>query len=299
MRKRLPARKDMTIKNFLYESITASIKAGFAILDVYYSDYSVEYKADDSPLTIADQRAHDIISGILGNTNIPILSEEGRNIDYAERKKWDTLWIVDPLDGTKEFIKRNDEFTVNIALVKSNTPVLGVIFVPVTSTLYFAAEGFGARKINDSELVKRIGGMVFQKPEQELFEMLLSRSVILPVKVRNDKTSCRIVGSRSHSTPELEAYVDQKKKEHPTVGFLSAGSSLKFCLVAEGEADIYPRLGPTMEWDTAAGQAIAEQSGCQVLCRDTGTPLTYNRENLLNPYFVVSRLKQERQGSIR
>ncbi|MBA4368972.1 MAG: 3'(2'),5'-bisphosphate nucleotidase CysQ [Desulfobacterium sp.] len=283
----------MEIEKLLHESIDAAIKAGLAILDVYYSDYSVEYKSDDSPLTIADQRAHDIISEILGKTNIPILSEEGRNIDYAERKKWDTLWVVDPLDGTKEFIKRNDEFTVNIALVKNNTPVLGVIFVPVTSTLYFAAEGLGAWKFNDSDLVNRIGKMVFQKPEPEIFEMVLSRSVTLPLKVRTDEASCRIVGSRSHSTPELEAYVNQKKKEYPAVGFLSAGSSLKFCLVAEGEADIYPRLGPTMEWDTAAGQAIAEQSGCQVLCWDTGAPLAYNREDLLNPYFVVSRPENE------
>jgi len=284
----------MEIKNLLHESVTASIKAGLAILDVYHSDYSVEYKADDSPLTIADQRSHDMISGILGKTGIPILSEEGRNIDYAERKKWDRLWIVDPLDGTKEFIKRNDEFTVNIALVKNNTPVLGVIFVPVTSTLYFAAEGFGARKMSDPDLVKKIGEMILQESKPEIFEMVLSRSVTLPLKARKDKDSCRIVGSRSHSTPELEAYVDQKKKEYQTVGFLSAGSSVKFCLVAEGEADIYPRLGPTMEWDTAAGQAIAEQSGCRVLCWDTGAPLAYNRENLLNPNFVVSRPEQER-----
>jgi 3'(2'), 5'-bisphosphate nucleotidase len=284
----------MKIKNLLHESITASIKAGLAILDVYHSDYSVEYKSDDSPLTIADQRSHDMISGILSKTNIPILSEEGRNIDYAERKKWDRLWIVDPLDGTKEFIKRNDEFTVNIALVKNNTPVLGVIFVPVTSTLYFAAEGFGARKMSDPDLVKKIGEMILQESKPEIVEMVLSCSVTLPLKQRTDKTSCRIVGSRSHSTPELEAYVDQKKKEYQTVGFLSAGSSLKFCLVAEGEADIYPRLGPTMEWDTAAGQAIAEQSGCRVLCWDTGSPLTYNRENLLNPNFMVSRPEQER-----
>lgn len=285
----------MKIENLLYESISASIKAGFAILDVYYSDYSIQYKSDDSPLTIADQRSHDMITGILGKTNIPILSEEGRNIDYVERKKWDRLWIVDPLDGTKEFIKRNDEFTVNIALVKNNSPVLGVIFVPVTSTLYFAAEGFGARKMSDPGLVKKIGEMILQESKPEIFEMVLSRSVTLPLKQRTDETSCRIVGSRSHSTPELEAYVDQKKKEYQTVGFLSAGSSLKFCLVAEGEADIYPRLGPTMEWDTAAGQAIAEQSGCRVVCWDTGAPLAYNRENLLNPNFVVSRPEQERQ----
>ncbi len=287
----------MEIQNFLHESIDAAIKAGLAILDVYHSDYLVEYKSDDSPLTIADQRAHDIISGILGKTNIPILSEEGRNIDYAERKKWDTLWVVDPLDGTKEFIKRNDEFTVNIALVKNNIPVLGVIFVPVTSTLYFAAEGLGARKLNDPDLVNRIGKMVFQKSELEIFEMVLSRSVTLPLKIRKDEDSCRIVGSQTNATPKLKEYKKKKKKEYQTVGFLSAGSSLKFCLVAEGEADIYPRLGPTMEWDTAAGQAIAEQSGCQVLCWDTGAPLAYNREDLLNPYFVVSRPEHERSHS--
>lgn len=200
------------------------------------------------------------------------------------------LWIVDPLDGTKEFIKRNDEFTVNIALVKHHIPVLGVIFVPVSSALYFAAKGLGAWKTDGSGWIRELGKQ--DMPEAEFLETIMDRSVALPFKSRKDDATCRIVGSRSHATPELEAYVDQKRKEYRDVSFLSAGSSLKFCLVAEGEADLYPRLGPTMEWDTAAGQAIAEQSGCRVLRWDSGEPLTYNREDLLNPYFMVSRERQ-------
>ncbi|RJP79880.1 MAG: 3'(2'),5'-bisphosphate nucleotidase [Desulfobacteraceae bacterium] len=280
----------MNLKNLLHQSITAAIKAGSAILDVYHSGYAVEYKADDSPLTIADKRAHKIIVEILQKTGIPILSEEGKAIDYSVREKWDTLWIVDPLDGTKEFIKRNDEFTVNIALVKHHIPVLGVIFVPVSSALYFAAEGLGAWKTDASGWIREIGKR--DMPEAEFLETVMGRSIALPFKSRKDDATCRIVGSRSHATPELDAYVDQKRKEYRDVAFLSAGSSLKFCLVAEGEADLYPRLGPTMEWDTAAGQAIAEQSGCRVLRWDSGAPLAYNRRDLLNPYFVVSRKQQ-------
>jgi len=279
----------MENKNLLLKSIIASIKGGMAILDVYSSDYSVEYKKDDSPLTLADKRSNQEIFNILETTGIPILSEEGREIDYRERQKWESLWVVDPLDGTKEFIKRNDEFTVNIALVKNGVPVLGVIFVPVFSMLYFAEKDTGSFRMKDSGFTKELAELSDQDQKPEILSRIIEYSETLPLNVRIDDSSCTIVGSRSHATPELEEYVATKKREYRDVEFISAGSSLKFCLVAEGKADIYPRLGPTMEWDTAAGQAIAENSGCCVLQWDTGIPLGYNKENLLNPYFIVAR----------
>ncbi|MBW1899924.1 MAG: 3'(2'),5'-bisphosphate nucleotidase CysQ [Deltaproteobacteria bacterium] len=279
----------MENENLLLKSIIASIKGGMAILDVYDSDYSIEYKKDDSPLTLADKRSNQKIFNALETTGIPILSEEGREIDYRERQKWESLWVVDPLDGTKEFIKRNDEFTVNIALVENGVPVLGVIFVPVSSMLYFAEKDTGSFRMNDSGFTKELAELSDQDQKPEILSGIIERSERLPLKTRKDDSSCTIVGSRSHSTPELEEYVATKKREYRDVEFISAGSSLKFCLVAEGKADIYPRLGPTMEWDTAAGQAIAENSGCCVLQWDTGIPLGYNKENLLNPYFIVAR----------
>jgi len=246
-------------------------------------------KKDDSPLTLADKRSNQKIFNALETTGIPILSEEGREIDYRERQKWESLWVVDPLDGTKEFIKRNDEFTVNIALVENGVPVLGVIFVPVSSMLYFAEKDTGSFRMNDSGFTKELAELSDQDQKPEILSGIIERSERLPLKTRKDDSSCTIVGSRSHSTPELEEYVATKKREYRDVEFISAGSSLKFCLVAEGKADIYPRLGPTMEWDTAAGQAIAENSGCCVLQWDTDIPLGYNKENLLNPYFIVAR----------
>jgi 3'(2'), 5'-bisphosphate nucleotidase len=279
----------MRQENLLLRSIIASIRGGMAILDVYHSDYSVEYKQDDSPLTLADKRSNQMISNMLEKTGIPILSEEGREIDFRIRQKWENLWVVDPLDGTKEFIKRNDEFTVNIALVQNGDPVLGVIFVPVSSMLYFAERGTGSFKINDSGFMKELAELTDPVERPEILTEIMKHSKRLPFDTRKDDSFCTIVGSRSHATPELEEYVAQKRVEYGNVEFISAGSSLKFCLVAEGKADIYPRLGPTMEWDTAAGQAIAENSGCCVLQWDTGIPLVYNKEELLNPYFIVTR----------
>ncbi|MFO7560734.1 MAG: 3'(2'),5'-bisphosphate nucleotidase CysQ [Desulfobacterales bacterium] len=279
----------MKKNNLLLKSIIASIKGGMAILDVYDSDYTVEYKTDDSPLTLADKRSNQEIFNMLETTGIPILSEEGREVDYRVRQKWETLWVVDPLDGTKEFIKRNDEFTVNIALVKNGIPVLGVIFIPVSSVLYFAEKNTGSFRMNDYGFTKELADLSDQDQKPEILSRMIELSERLPLTVRKDDSSCTIVGSRSHATPKLEEYVAAKKKEYKKVEFISAGSSLKFCLVAEGKADIYPRLGPTMEWDTAAGQAIAENSGCCVLQWDTGIPLGYNKQNLLNPYFIVAR----------
>jgi len=272
--------------NWLTTAMTSAIAAGKAILDVYSSaDMNVEKKADDSPLTLADRRAHAIIKSAIGGIGIPLLSEEGRQIPFSERKAWTRMWIVDPLDGTKEFIKRNGEFTVNIALAEKERPTLGVIYVPVTDSLYFADHQLGAYKI---ESCREIGIGGDPSPDIGSLENLVAKAVRLPMAKKVDRPFT-IMGSRSHATPELDAYVDAMREKYGEVDFISAGSSLKICLVAEGRADIYPRLGPTMEWDTAAGQAIAEVSGAQVVRHDNGEPLAYNKENLLNPWFIVKR----------
>jgi 3'(2'), 5'-bisphosphate nucleotidase len=268
--------------------IRASLEAGGAILDVYHSDFAVEHKEDKSPLTLADKRSHDIIVKHLSRFDIPLLSEEGRDIPYEERKDWDTLWIIDPLDGTKEFIKRNGEFTVNIALVQHGRPVMGVIFVPDRNILYVAQAGLGSFRLDDEKVLESLAHP--QGPEEGTFfsDKILSHAAKLPV-VRSGKRPFTIMGSRSHLSKEVEAFVAEKRREYKDVMFISAGSSLKLCLVAEGEADVYPRLGPTMEWDIAAGQVVAEAAGATVLRHDNGKPLTYNKENLLNPWFIVAR----------
>ena len=271
---------------WLHTAIISSVKAGKAILDVYDSaDMGVEKKADDSPLTLADRRSHEIIMADIGGFDIPILSEEGRAIPYEERKQWMRMWIVDPLDGTKEFIKRNGEFTVNIALAEGGAPTMGVIYVPVTDTLYFADLELGAFKIDAC----RNAGISEKKPGgMDNLESLMGKAVRMPLQQDKDRPFT-IMGSRSHATPELEAYVETMRHKYGQVEFISAGSSLKICLVAEGRADVYPRLGPTMEWDTAAGQAIAVASGAQVVRHDDDNALAYNKENLLNPWFIVKR----------
>jgi len=272
----------------LLTALRAAVCAGDAILKIYHSDFSVAYKTDDSPLTLADKRAHEIIVSHLAPSQIPVLSEEGRQIPYEQRKAWQRLWVVDPLDGTKEFIKRNGEFTVNIALVENQQPVLGVICIPDKKSLYFAAAGSGAHKLERQPMVDIAPEMDDQTAQNDLLTQIMERAVSLPVKALRSRIYT-IVGSRSHSTPDLEAYVEKKRRERGAVEFIAAGSSLKFCAVAEGRANIYPRLAPTMEWDTAAGQAIAESAGANVLAYETRKPLTYNKEDLYNPWFVVSR----------
>lgn len=274
--------------DLLVAAARAAVQAGFATLAVYQAEIQVEYKEDRSPLTLADKRSHEIIVGHLKKTGIPVLSEEGRNIPYAERSRWRQLWIVDPLDGTKEFVKRLDEFTVNIALVEDQRPTLGAIFVPVKNVLYFGRIEDGSFRLEDSASIDSLASKSLERDAMAVMGRLRARSQKLPVD-QEAHTPFVIVGSRSHATPELHAYVDQKRRELGAVEFVSAGSSLKYCLVAEGRADIYPRLGPTMEWDTAAGQVIAEAAGARVTRHDTGAPLVYNKEDLLNPWHVVTR----------
>ena len=272
--------------SLLAAAMGAAVRAGRAIMAVYDTDFTVTQKADNSPLTVADQRAHHLIAGELAPLGIPLLSEEGKTLPYTERKSWHTLWIVDPLDGTKEFIKKNDEFTVNIALVTDQVPVLGVIYVPVKQQLYFAETGMGAWRVDDRRMIERIETAA---PAADTFlEEAKAAGRRLPLTLPPPSPYV-IVGSRSHPTPELDAFVAAQKERFDAVEFVSAGSSLKFCLVAEGSAAIYPRLGPTMEWDTAAGHAIAVSSGARVYRHDNAAPLLYNRQDLLNPWFVVER----------
>jgi len=274
--------------DLLLTAVQATIRAGLATLEVYDSELHVDYKQDRSPLTLADTRSHEIIAGLLKHTDVPVLSEEGRNIPAAERCGWQRLWVVDPLDGTKEFIKHLGEFTINIALVENGRPTLGAIFVPVKNVLYFGRLEDGSYRLDDGQALAELARTDAAGDAAKAIEKLKACSTRLPLDA-SVHTPFVIVGSRSHATPELHAYVDQKRRELGAVTFVSAGSSLKYCLVAEGRADVYPRLGPTMEWDTAAGQVIAEAAGATLIRHDTGEPMTYNKEDLLNPWHIVTR----------
>ncbi|WP_456436024.1 3'(2'),5'-bisphosphate nucleotidase CysQ [Thermovibrio ammonificans] len=254
------------MEELLNLALKASLDAGKEILDVYGSGSTeVWEKQDRSPLTEADLRSHRVIMNYLRETGYPILSEEGKDIPYEERRQWSRFWLVDPLDGTKEFLKRNGEFTVNVALVENGKPILGVVHAPALGVTYFAGVGKGAFKVESEGSPKRL----------PLFS---------PVE-----GVVRVVASRSHLSEETERFVESLKGKFERVEFVAVGSSLKLCMVAEGKADIYPRFAPTMEWDTAAGQAIVEGAGGRVVNAQTGKPLLYNKENLLNPYFIAYR----------
>jgi 3'(2'), 5'-bisphosphate nucleotidase len=281
------------LNDHLLTALLASKEAGQAIIDVYEKDFDVSYKEDQSPLTLADQRSHNIIVDHLTDTSgksFPILSEEGKDIPFEQRRSWEYFWLIDPLDGTKEFIKRNGEFTVNIALIYQHRPVLGVIFAPVNNVFYFASEGFGSYRLKNDKALELLDGKASEIERNSVLKEILKQSDRLPYYDTPSDTHDSpfvIVGSRSHPSKEFEAFVETMRKEHMKVEVISSGSSLKLCLVAEGMADIYPRLGPTMEWDTAAGQAIVEQANGSVLNYETGEPLQYNKKNLLNSWFIV------------
>ena len=247
------------------------------------ADFEIEKKADNSPLTIADRKSHAIIAGWLADTPYPILSEEGKKIPTEERQSWKELWVVDPLDGTKEFIKRNGEFTVNIAYVKNGAPEAGVIYIPVKEELFFADIEKGAYKLsNEDGLLTRINE---NKEPGCTLEVLIEKAQKLPYPTPHE--GFMIVASRSHLNAETEEYIERMKKEHAKVETVSKGSSLKLCLIAEGVADVYPRFAPTMEWDTAAGHAIIRAAGKEVYQANTDKPLVYNKEDLLNPWFIA------------
>lgn len=259
----------------LKTAIKAALEAGKAILKIYYSgEFDVELKGDNSPLTKADTVSHEIIMSYLQETGIPVLSEEGKDLSYEDRKNWKQLWIVDPIDGTKEFIKKNGEFTVNIALVENGIPIVGVVYAPALNDLYIASQEIGSYLINLNENM------------DTNVVSLMTMGNKLPIE-RSDKTFT-VVASRSHMSPETEQYIQEMELIHGKVNLISKGSSLKLCMVAEGQANCYPRFAPTMEWDTAAGNAIAIAANKKVTLVDEITPLSYNKENLLNPYFIVS-----------
>lgn len=259
-------------------AILAAIKAGEEILRIYENnEIQVETKLDHSPLTVADKSANEIINKHLAVTNIPIISEENKQISYETRKHWQECWVVDPLDGTKEFISRNGEFTVNIALIKNNCPLLGIIYVPVTKELYFA------------DVEKSVVNKCVISSSKD-FKKELGNSTLISPQHTDDKI--RVVGSRSHMDEETMEYISSlKMRTEKKIEIVQKGSSLKFCLVAEGLADVYPRFAPTMEWDTAAGQAICMASGLKIYIRETKEMMLYNKEELINPSFLVSNFE--------
>jgi 3'(2'), 5'-bisphosphate nucleotidase len=249
------------LQSFLPIAIDAAKAACDAILEVYASpDFETERKGDDSPLTLADRRSHSIIDDLLSKTGLPVLSEEGADIPYEQRKNWEKFWMVDPLDGTKEFLKRNGEFTVNIALIDHNVPVLGVVALPVTRDVYYATRDNGAWL--------RINGSLTR----------LKRRVPADLS----KPGLRVVASRSHMNDATREYISRLKEPQ----LISAGSSLKFMAVARGDADLYPRYVPCMEWDSAAADVIVREVGLRTVDAKTGEPLRYNKEDLMNPYFI-------------
>ena len=246
-----------------------AVKAGYAILDIYYdANFSqvVDFKADDSPLTMADQAAHNVITPDLEElySSIPVISEEGKDTPYSDRRDWEYFWLVDPLDGTKEFIKRNGQFTVNIALIHRNRPVAGVIYAPVTKELYFATQE-AYTNAHPGTYKRTDGGDTTR------------------LRVRSLTENRVAVRSSSHASEEEDAVL----RRHNVVKSIARGSSLKFCMIAEGQADVYYRHGPTMEWDTAAGQAIVEGAGGKVFQETSERPFIYNKESLRNSSFLV------------
>ncbi|MDW7550947.1 3'(2'),5'-bisphosphate nucleotidase CysQ [Pseudoalteromonas peptidolytica] len=256
----------MNHTDLLEEVLNLSIRAGEAIMKIYAKDFNIEFKEDESPVTEADLAAHKVIlAGLKELTpELPILSEESAVIDWEERRQWQSYWLVDPIDGTKEFIKKNGEFTVNIALINNGEPILGVVHAPALNESYLAEQSIGAFKQTGEA---RIELKVTTKPNQGVI---------------------KVVGSRSHPSADLAQYLTRFEQ----VDMVPKGSSLKLCLVAEGKADVYPRLGPTSEWDTGAGHAVANIAGASV-AQLNGEPLRYNQKaDYLNPYFVVSRLEE-------
>jgi 3'(2'), 5'-bisphosphate nucleotidase len=336
-------------------AISAAIKAGEVILKVYARDFKVEFKTDESPLTEADQAAHKIIIQELAETPYPVLSEESETITYEERKDWETYWLVDPLDGTKEFIKKNGEFTVNIALIESGVPILGVVYVPVLDVMYCGMSNGRCWKWDvGSEMLDVKGGMSAWKATdcvgKSISEIMQSAKPLSTSNISLPTSHCspptnhhrplRIVASKSHCNDETRDFIAELEKDFGSAALLSRGSSLKLCMVAEGSADIYPRIAPTMEWDTAAAHAVVKAAGGEVFEYDPTVPaivylceksdveskenvgsemldvecgklddmsshlppptshlspptkrnfhlLRYNKENLLNPHFVV------------
>lgn len=253
-------------------AVDAALLAGKEIMEVYESqEFGLEHKEDHSPITLADRRANEVINTLLESTGIPIISEENKETAFKVRETWKRCWIVDPLDGTKEFVNRNDEFTVNIALVENSKPILGVIYVPVTALIYAAI--VPQKKLWKEKMVTQKTALTEEKPLSRIKRIATHKSILLT--------------SRSHLNTETTTLIQELKASKPSVEVLSVGSSLKFCLLAEGKADLYPRLSPTMEWDTAAGHALCRAVGIELIDTLKNKPLRYNKKELINPSFIV------------
>lgn len=269
----------MTNGQLLEAAIKACLLAGDEILKVYARPFKVNYKEDDSPVTEADRKASEVIVKMMEHAQIPVISEEENIPLYEERRKMQRLWLVDPLDGTKEFVKKNGEFSVNIGLIENNYPVLGVVYMPVLKEIYFASPEKGAFKLGHEVLTQ-------QDISRFSLQQLIGAAQKLPAQKPHLYT---IVASRSHLSKETYAHIERTKREKGETDIVYSGSSVKMCWVAEGRAHQYPRYGRTMEWDTAAGQAIVENAGGKFIDLRTGQRLSYNKEVLENPEFIAIR----------
>ena len=273
---------NQTIREYLLpQQFNAAVRAGAAIMKIYKQsdDYHVTMKSDHTPITIADRMAHNTIKESLGATRIPILSEEGRQMLYDERRNWELFWLVDPLDGTVEFIKGNNEFTINIALMENNVCISSVVYIPYHHKMYIAERGRGAWVMYDVE------------PDAEAsysYQQIHENIVQLPLATTKH-TAFRVAVSRSHQTAETHEHIETLRREHPDLEVIEQGSSYKFCLLAEGYVDYYIRTTTTSEWDTAAGELILSEAGGTTYAYPSGEPLLYNKEELDNPWFVAKR----------
>lgn len=269
----------MTNEQLLEIALKATLAAGEKIMEVYAKPFKVHYKEDDSPVTEADRKASKVIVDLLEQTKIPVISEEENIPDYTGRKEFKKLWLVDPLDGTKEFVKKNGEFSVNIGLIENNYPVLGVVYMPVLKEIYFASPQTGAYKMSHEAFMQN-------KAMEFTLEQFIQHSKKLPLQNPHKYT---VVASRSHLSKETYAHLQNLKYEKGDTDIVYSGSSVKMCWVAEGRANQYPRFGRTMEWDTAAGQAIVENAGGTFLNFKTKQRLDYNKPELGNPDFIAYR----------
>jgi len=268
----------MELPELLKLAIKASLQAGEEIVKIYATDFYVETKSDNTPVTHADKTSGKTIASVLKVSNIPVISEEELVPEYTTRKDWERVWIVDPLDGTKEYIKRNGEFAVNIALVENGIPIAGVIYAPVLKDLYFACKNCGSYKIS---LLGTDSGFTMTKVPDDFFQ----RATKLPSQ--RPPKDYTVIASRSHLSREINEHINALKNIYENVNMISVGSAIKQCWVAEGRAHEYARYGLTMEWDTAAGQCILEEAGCQLIDLQTNMPMLYNRESMRNNYFIA------------
>ncbi len=270
---------DNEVHQYLLTNIVnAAIRGGAAVMEIYSNSdsFEVSLKSDKSPITEADRRAHTTIKEYLGSTRIPILSEEGREMLYAERCNWELFWLIDPLDGTVEFINHTDEFTINIALMSENVSIASVVYVPCLKRLFFAAKGYGSHLCDNIE------------PDIESnfnYTEIASRFIALPLEGEVREVQ-KIAISRSHNTPETFDHIDALRTENPSIEVIEQGSSYKFCMLAEGSVDYYVRTSNTYEWDTAAGELVLAEAGGSTRSLVDNEPLSYNKELLDNPWFV-------------